>query len=64
MFDIFYKKNNNNSLFKTLEKKEFTNITTIQNYIPLYNKFFSITSKNYNNINLNHKYKIRIILEN
>ena len=28
----------------------------IQNYIPLYQKFFSLTDKTYNNINLNHKY--------
>ena len=37
MFDIFYKKNNNNTLFKHLEKNNFDNI---QNYIPIYSRFF------------------------
>ena len=37
MFEIFYKKNDNNKLFKYLEKSDFTNI---QNYNPLYSRFF------------------------
>jgi hypothetical protein len=62
MFDIFYKKNNNKALFNSLEKEEFTNIRSIKNYIPIYHNFFSIEHKNYNNINLNHKYKIANIV--
>jgi hypothetical protein len=60
MFEIFYKKNDNNKLFKYLEKSDFTNI---QNYNPLYSRFFSLDEHNYNNINLNHRYSIHNIKE-
>ena len=53
MFDIFYKKNNNSTLFKHLEKNNFNNI---QNYIPIYSRFFSLDEHNYDKINLNHRY--------
>jgi hypothetical protein len=55
MFTFSYKKNNNLQLFKTLEENGFHNS---QNYIPLYKNFFSVDENNYNNINLNHKYKL------
>ena len=55
MFNLSYKKNNNQQLFKSLEENSFSKP---QNYVPLYKKFFSIDDNNYNNINLNHKYKI------
>lgn len=61
MFVVSYKKNNNNILFSKIKKEcEFSQI---QNYIPLYQKFFSLTDKTYNNINLNHKYTITDIKE-
>ena len=60
MFEIFYKKNDNNKLFKYLEKSDFTNI---QNYNPLYSRFFSLDEHNYNNINLNNRYSIHNIKE-
>ena len=42
MFELFYKKNNNSDLFEYLEKNGFSNI---QNYIPLYSKFFSLDER-------------------
>ena len=42
MFEIFYKKNDNNKLFKYLEKSDFTNI---QNYNPLYSRFLNHSTK-------------------
>tara|TARA_B100000902_G_C27319407_1_gene923363 strand:+ start:395 stop:2173 length:1779 start_codon:yes stop_codon:yes gene_type:complete len=63
MFDIYYKKNDNSVLFKTLEKSEYTDITKPQNYIPIYNKFFSLSEKNYSKLNLNHKYHISDIIK-
>ena len=60
MFEIFYKKNDNNKLFKYLEKSDFTNI---QNYNPLYSRFFSLDEHNYNNINLNNRYSIHNVKE-
>ena len=56
MFSIFYQKNNNKDLFKSLE--EIVDFTKNQNYIPIYKNFFNINDQNYNNINLNHKYSL------
>tara|TARA_Y100000389_G_scaffold72022_3_gene68760 strand:+ start:1760 stop:3499 length:1740 start_codon:yes stop_codon:yes gene_type:complete len=47
---VFYKKNNNENLFKQLEK--IVEIKDNQNYIPIYNIFFNLNSLNYNSINL------------
>lgn len=55
MFTLSYKKNNNQQLFKSLEENSFSKP---QNYVPLYKRFFSIDDNNYNNINLNHRYKL------
>ena len=49
MIDIYYKKNDNNSLFIDFEN---IGIKSIQNYVPIYKKFFSLTDNNYNNQNL------------
>lgn len=58
MFELFYRKNNNTSLFSYLEKNGFTDI---QNYNPLYSGFFDIDENNYNSINLNHRWAIQSI---
>ena len=58
MFDLFYKKNNNSSLFSYLEKNGFS---ATQNYNPLYSRFFNLDENNYNNINLNNRYSISCI---
>ena len=63
MFDIFYKKNNNKTLFESLEKCENMNANSLQNYVPIYNNFFSLNEQNYNNINLNHKYSINSLVK-
>ena len=59
MFDIFYKKNNNNELLKYLAKSGFTNT---QNFIPLYSNFFQVDDRNFNSINLNHEWYISNII--
>ena len=61
--EIKYKKNNNNNLFEEFKKKNLLNIETIQNYIPIYNNFFNLTEKNYNNINLNNKNRLYSLKE-
>ena len=55
MFNIYYQKNNNSVLFKTFRENQLDNI---QNYIPLYTKFFNLQSGNYQSINLNQHYNI------
>lgn len=55
MFELYYKKNNNESLFKSFEE---LGITNVQNFIPLYKQFFSLKPSNYKNLNLNQKFHI------
>lgn len=60
---IDYQKRKNHDLFKNFELEELTNFSNIQNYIPIYKRFFSLNETNYNTINLNHKWFISNILE-
>lgn len=56
---VYYKKNKNN--FKHLEILELENI---QNYIPIYSKFFTLNDTNWNSINLDHLWSIQTIQKN
>ena len=58
-----YNKRDNSKLFSSLEKKDSANISKIQNYIPLYNKFFTLNQSNYNNINLDNTFSLYNISE-
>ncbi len=60
---INYQKRRNQELFKALENPELTFLSNIQNYIPIYTKFFSLNETNYNSINLNHKWYISNVRE-
>ena len=53
--DITYKKVNNNELFNNFKDENLLNMSECQNYIPLYNNFFSLNENNYNSISLNNK---------
>jgi hypothetical protein len=55
MFGLFYKKNDNSALFKEFGEN---NLKDIQNYIPIYKKFFKLGEKNYKSINLNQPFHI------
>lgn len=59
--ELAYKKYNNDNLFSNFENIEFTNLSNIQNYIPIYQNFFTLSESNFNSINLNNKYYIRTI---
>ena len=54
-FSLYYRKNRNEELFKTLEMCDIQ-MSKTQNYIPIYEKFFSLNNSNFNSINLNHNY--------
>jgi hypothetical protein len=47
-----YRKNNNEKLFKSMTSLE---MTQMQNYIPLYKRFFNLNDTNWNSINLDHQ---------
>lgn len=63
MFAVNYQKRKNIELFKCLEKPETLFLSNPQNYIPIYNKFFTLNDTNYNSINLNNKWYISNINE-
>ena len=63
MININYQKRKNTELFKGLENPSSLFLSKTQNYIPIYNRFFSLNDTNYNNINLNHKWYISSINE-
>jgi hypothetical protein len=56
MFVVSYTKKRNLELFKSLD--ENYGIYNLQNYLPIYNRFFKLTENNYNSINLNNKYQL------
>jgi hypothetical protein len=52
--NVNYEKRRNNSLFKQFQSKKLLDFEEIQNYVPIYTKFFSLSESNYNSINLNN----------
>lgn len=62
-FSIHYKKRKNNSLFDKFETNSRIGIINAQNYIPIYQRFFSLNETNYNSINLNYPWLLNDIKE-
>ena len=60
-FSLYYRKNNNSSLFTSLENSSFK-LSKLQNYIPIYNVFFNFIFNNFNSINLNSRFFIKSLL--
>lgn len=55
---VNYQKRKNINLFNKLHTNKNINLSNTQNYIPIYEKFFSLNNTNWNSINLNHKWYI------
>lgn len=51
MFQLNYRKNKNIELFKDIQEK--MGVSKVQNYMPLYQHYFSLNNTNYNGMNLN-----------
>ena len=60
---LTYKKRKNAELFQSLERSDLTFISSPQNYIPIYKRFFSLNESNFNHINLNHKWFLSNVRE-
>lgn len=58
--ELHYTKNDNTNLFDHFLNSDFK-INNLQNYIPLYDTFFTLTKNNSNSINLNHNYRLHSI---
>jgi len=63
MLDVNYQKRKNNELFNQFQEETTFFLSQPQNYIPIYSRFFSLNDKNYNGINLNHKWYISEVKE-
>ena len=55
---VNYQKRKNINLFNKFQTNKKINLTNTQNYIPIYDRFFSLNSTNWNSINLNHQWAI------
>ena len=58
---INYEKRKNAELLRTFQMPELTFLSDVQNYVPIYNRFFSLNVTNYNSINLNNTWFINDI---
>ena len=61
MVTVNYCKKKNTELFKSLENPDSLFLSNTQNYIPIYNNFFTLNDTNFNSINLNHKWHLSSI---
>lgn len=61
---VNYQKRKNTNLFNKFTTNKYFNLTNCQNYIPIYNNFFSLNSNNFNSINLNHNWYLSDINKN
>lgn len=59
-FEFTYCKRKDPLLFESLEKAN-TGLKRLQNYIPLYSRFFSLSESNHNSIGLNHRRHITVV---
>jgi hypothetical protein len=50
-----YVKRRNEELFQRLESPDTLHLSNIQNYTPIYNRFFNLNQTNYNHVNFNHE---------
>ena len=58
---VNYKKRKNTQLFTNIQNHNGIKLSNLQNYIPIYNNFFSLNNTNFNSINLNHLWNIEEI---
>jgi hypothetical protein len=58
MISVNYKKRKNTQLFSQLHSIKKLQLTNIQNYNPLYDRFFSLNANNWNAINLNNVWNV------
>ena len=54
VFGINYQKRKNINLFSKFQTNKTICLEQVQNYLPIYDRFFSLNENNYNSINLNH----------
>lgn len=63
-FSINYQKRKNANLFTKLQTSKQISLAEVQNYVPIYDRFFSLNNNNYNSVNLNHLWYMSDLKEN
>ena len=58
MFSVNYQKRKNINLFNKFQTNKRINLSNVQNYIPIYDRFFALNNTNCNAINLNHLWSV------
>jgi hypothetical protein len=61
---INYQKRKNVNIFNQFQDNKNTLLSNIQNYIPIYEVFFTLNDANFNSINLNHDWFIASLNKN
>lgn len=60
--NISYTKKKNGVLFESMKNKDIMDMENVQNYIPIYNRFFNFTETNYENVVLDTSYIIHKVV--
>ena len=60
--NISYTKKKNEVLFESMKNKDIMDMENVQNYIPIYNRFFKFTETNYENVVLDTSYIIHKVV--
>jgi hypothetical protein len=60
---VNYAKYRNNELFDQLKEEKIMDMEYIQNYIPIYDKFFEMNPTNYEHVNMNSLFHINNVVE-
>jgi hypothetical protein len=55
---VNYQKRKNINLFNKFQSNPNISLSNVQNYLPIYDRFFSLNATNFNSINLNHVWNI------
>jgi hypothetical protein len=53
---VNYEKRKNSELFKSFNRDDLTFLSDVQNYLPIYKRFFLLNDTNCNSVNLNHQW--------
>jgi hypothetical protein len=60
-FELMYRKHKHPRLFESLENAK-TGLHNLQNYVPMYCRFFSLSESNHDAINLNHRSHVTTVV--
>jgi hypothetical protein len=60
--ELAYRKNDNRQLVRDLANEPCLQLHSVQNYVPIYERFFALSDATFNSINLDSRHTIRHVL--